>query len=160
MIYLLWGWDPLTAGADEGRVQCRHLAEPSIEPEGIPRPPTGQYSEAIRARGGHFLFIAGQVAQNSKGEIVGRGDAEAQTRQVFNQSGPHPEERGSLFSDVVEFTTYLVGVESVRPFLKARAELFVDLYPNADYPANTLINIESLGGSDALVEIKAVAVLP
>ena len=130
-----------------------------IEPEGIPAP-TGQYSEAIRVRGGHFLFIAGQVAQNSKGEIIGKGDAEAQTRQVFANLALILKSAGASFQDVVEFTTYLVGVESVRPFLKARAELFVDLYPNADYPANTLINIQSLGGSDALVEIKAVAVLP
>ena len=130
-----------------------------VEPEGLPAP-IGQYSEAIRARGGHFLFIAGQVAQNSKGEIIGKGDAEAQTRQVFANLGLVLKSAGASFQDVVEFTTYLVGVESVRPFLKARSELFVDLYPNADYPANTLINIESLGGSEALVEIKAVAVLP
>ena len=100
------------------------------------------------------------MAQNSEGKIIGKGDAEAQTRQVFTNLGLILKSAGASFQDVVEFTTYLVGVESVRPFLKARSELFVDLYPNADYPANTLINIESLAGSDALVEIKAVAVLP
>lgn len=128
-----------------------------INPPGM-LPPGGEYSYAVRAGG--LLFIAGQTAFSPEGKLVGEGDAAAQTRQVFENIGRILEGAGASFADVVEFTTYLVGVESVRPFLKARAELFVDLYPNADYPANTLINIESLGGSDALVEIKAVAVLP
>lgn len=130
-----------------------------VEADGIPAP-TGQYSEAIQVKGGQFLFIAGQVAQDSKGRLLGKGDAEAQTRQVFNNIGLILKSAGASFRDVVEFTTYLVDIKSVQPFLKARAELFVNLYPKADYPTNTLINVESLGGSDALVEIKTLAVLP
>ena len=121
-------------------------------------PPGGEYSYAVSAGG--LLFIAGQTAFSPEGELVGEGDAAAQTRQVFENIGRVLQGAGASFSDVVEFTTYLVGVESVAPFLEARRELFPSLYPNGDYPANTLINIESLAGSKALVEIKAVAVLP
>ncbi len=121
-------------------------------------PPGGEYSYAVSARG--FLFIAGQTASSPEGKLVGEGDAGAQTRQVFENIGRVLEGAGASFSDVVEFTTYLVGVESVGPFLEARRELFPSLYPEGDYPTNTLINIESLAGSKALVEIKTVAVLP
>ena len=121
-------------------------------------PPGGEYSCAVSAGG--LLFIAGQTAFSSAGKLVGEGDAAAQTRQVFENIGRILESAGASFSDVVEFTTYLVGVDSVAPFLEARRELFPSLYPEGDYPTNTLINIESLAGSKALVEIRTVAVLP
>ena len=120
--------------------------------------PGGEYSYAVRAGG--LLFIAGQTAFSPEGTLVGEGDAAVQTRQVFENIGRILEAAGASFSDVVEFTTYLVGVESVAPFLEARRELFPSLYPEGDYPTNTLINIESLAGSKALVEIRTVAVLP
>ena len=128
-----------------------------INPPGM-LPPGGEYSYAVSAVG--LLFIAGQTAFSSAGKLVGEGDAAAQTRQVFENIGRVLESAGASFSDVVEFTTYLVGVESVAPFLEARRELFPSLYPEGDYPTNTLINIESLAGSKALVEIKTIAVLP
>lgn len=128
-----------------------------INPPGM-FPPGGEYSYAVGAGG--LLFIAGQTAFSPEGALVGEGDAAAQTRQVFENIARVLQGAGASFSDVVEFTTYLVGVESVAPFLAARRELFPSLYPDGDYPTNTLINIESLAGSKALVEIKTVAVLP
>jgi enamine deaminase RidA (YjgF/YER057c/UK114 family) len=129
----------------------------AINPPGV-FPPGGQYSYAVKAGG--FLFVAGQTATSPEGTLVGEGDASAQTRQVFKNIGRILEGAGASFADVVEFTTYLVGVESVGPFLETRLELFPALYPNRDYPTNTLINVESLAGSKALVEIKTVAVAP
>ena len=111
-------------------------------------------------KAGSLLFVAGQTAMNSKGILVGEGDAAAQTRQAFENIGHVLESAGASFSDVVEFTTYLVGIESVEPFMETRTELFRELYPEGDYPTNTLLNIVSLAGSKALVEIKAVAALP
>ena len=61
---------------------------------------------------------------------------------------------------MVEFTTYLVGRESVPPFLEARAALFSTLFPDGDYPPNTLLVVDGLVREDFLVEIKAVAALP
>ena len=67
---------------------------------------------------------------------------------------------GASFSNVVEFTTYVVGRASVQPFMAARSEVFPSLYPDGDYPPNTLLVIEGLVREEFLVEIKAVAVLP
>jgi len=61
---------------------------------------------------------------------------------------------------VVEFTTYLVGRESVQPYLDARTEVFPSIFPDKDYPANTLLIIGGLIKEELLVEIKAVAALP
>ena len=124
--------------------------------EGI-APPTGLYSYAVRVSGADLLFVSGQTARDVDGKFVGEGDAAAQARQVFDNLGRVLEGSGAGFEDVVEFTIYLVGVESVGPFLETRAEVFRELYPDGVYPCSTLVNVASLGGSKALVEISATA---
>ncbi len=60
----------------------------------------------------------------------------------------------------MEFTTYVVGRDSIQSFLDARAELFPGLYPEGDFPPNTLLVISGLVREEFLVEIKALAALP
>ena len=109
---------------------------------------------------GDLLFVSGQTSWSEDGDFVGEGDIATQTRQVFHNLGVVLRGSGTDFNAVIEFTTYLVGVETVEPFLETRTEVFRDLYPNGVYPGSTLINISSLGGSKALVEISATAVVP
>ena len=122
--------------------------------------PIGAYSQAIRAKAAEFVFIAGQVALDADGDLVGHEDVAAQTRQAFDSIGRILEGVGASFSNVLEFTTYLVGRASIEPFIEARSELFRTLYPDADYPPNTLLIVDGLLREEFLVEIKAVAALP
>ena len=122
--------------------------------------PLGAYSQAIRVRAGELLYLAGQVGIDRSGNLPGAGDVAAQTRQIFENLGQVLRAVGASFSNVVEFTTYLVGRESVQPFLEARAALFSTLFPDGDYPPNTLLVVDGLVREDFLVEIKAVAALP
>ena len=122
--------------------------------------PLGAYSQAIRVRAGELLYIAGQVGVDKDGNLPGDGGLAAQTRQVYDNLGAILNSVGASFSDVVEFTTYVVGRASVQPFMAARAEIFPGLYPDGDYPPNTLLVIEGLVREEFLVEIKAVAALP
>ena len=122
--------------------------------------PLGAYSQAIRVRAGELLYLAGQVGIDRSGNLPGSGDVAAQTRQIFENLGQVLRAVGASFSNVVEFTTYLVGRESVPPFLEARAALFSTLFPDGDYPPNTLLVVDGLVREDFLVEIKAVAALP
>tara|TARA_B100000315_G_scaffold253434_1_gene292221 strand:+ start:213 stop:563 length:351 start_codon:yes stop_codon:yes gene_type:complete len=115
---------------------------------------------AAKVKAGTLLLVAGQVPVDTAGELVGRGDAAAQTRQVFQNLGQVLKGAGASFSDVVEFTTYLVGRESVQAFIRARTEIFPQIFPNADYPANTLLVVDGLVREEFLVEIKALAALP
>jgi enamine deaminase RidA (YjgF/YER057c/UK114 family) len=131
----------------------------TINPPGVPQP-TGLYSHAVRVSAGDLLFVSGQTAWSEDGAFVGEGDIAAQTRQVFHNLGMVLEGSGAGFDAVVEFTTYLVGDETVEPFLETRAEVFRNLFPTGVYPGSTLVNISSLGGSKALVEISATAVVP
>ena len=122
--------------------------------------PLGAYSQAIRVQVGELLYIAGQVGVDNDGNLAGDGSMAAQTRQVYANLAVILESVGASFSDVVEFTTYVVGRDSVQPFMAARADVFPSLYPDGDYPPNTLLVIEGLVREEFLVEIKAVAALP
>ena len=122
--------------------------------------PIGAYSQAIRTAPGELLFIAGQVAVDLNGSPVGVGDMAAQTRQVFENLGGILESVGATFSNVVEFTTYVVGRDSVQAYIAARTEVYPEIFPDADYPPNTLLVVDGLVREEFLLEIKAVAALP
>ncbi len=131
----------------------------TINPQGVPAP-IGAYSAVVQANCSRVAYLAGQVALNADGELVGAGDVAAQTKQVFQNLGAALEGIGASFSDVLEFTSYLVGREAVQPFIAARSEISPTLFPNGDYHANTLLVISGLVREDLLVEVKAVAALP
>ena len=58
-----------------------------------------------------------------------------------------------------KFTTYVVGRDSVQGFIDGRNQVFPDIFPNGDYPPNTLLVVDGLVRDEFLVEIKAVAAL-
>ncbi len=122
--------------------------------------PLGPYSHLARVRSDELLFLAGQVAVDASGSLVGRGDAAAQTRKAIENIGEILRGAGASFADVVQLTTYVVGRRSVQPYLDARTQVFAEIFPNGDYPPNTLLVISGLFDEDMLVEITAVAALP
>ncbi len=130
-----------------------------LNPPGAPQP-IGAYSLAVDVSASRLLFIAGQVGLDSDGNLAGNGDAAAQTRQVFQNLGAVLAGAGATFSNVVELTTYVVGRGSVQPFIEARTQIYPEIFPNGDYPTNTLLIVDGLVREDLLVEVKAVAALP
>ena len=127
---------------------------------GAVHPPVGKYSHLARVEASELLFLAGQVAVDVDGGLVGEGDAAAQTRQVFENIGKVLRSAGATFGDVVALTTYVVGRESVEPYTSARAEVFDEMFPGEQYPPNTLLVISGLAREEYLVEVTAVAALP
>ncbi len=120
--------------------------------------PLGAYSLGMSVNAGRLVYVAGQVGVNREGELA--GDAAAQTRQVLQNIGHILEGAGAGFSNVVEFTTYVVGRDSVAGFIEGRNQVFPDIFPDGDYPPNTLLVVDGLVREEFLVEIKAVAALP
>jgi enamine deaminase RidA (YjgF/YER057c/UK114 family) len=106
------------------------------------------------------MFLAGQVSLDAGGNMVGEGDAAAQTRQIFENLGAVLASAGASFSNVLEVVIYVVGREAAEANRQARAELYPALFPNGDYPAATLLIVDGLAREEFLVEIKAVAALP
>lgn len=122
--------------------------------------PLGAYSVGMTASAERLLYVAGQVGVDAAGNLVGPGDPAAQTRQVLENIGHVLEAAGAGFSNVIEFTTYVVGRSSVAGFIEGRNQVFPEIFPNGDFPPNTLLVVDGLVREEFLVEIKAVAALP
>ena len=122
-------------------------------------PASGLYSLAVRVPLGDLIFVSGQTAIDIDGGLVGKGDIAIQTRQVFKNLGNVLSSEEADFKNVIEFTIYIVGDDSVNSFIEERAKVFKTIYPDGCYPCSTLVNVLSLGGSDAMVEISATAMI-
>ena len=126
----------------------------------IKRFPLGQYSQIARVKGAsELVFIAGQLASDKAGNIVGADDFDAQCAQVFANMEAALKAVGGGWGNVVQFTTYLVHSQDVPKFRAFRQREFPRFFPNAVYPPNTLVMVDRLVGEPYLVEIQTVAAL-
>ena len=123
-----------------------------VEPGGV-APPAGHYSHGIIASGRH-LYVAGQVALDENGELIGGDDAGDQARQVLTNLQCVIESAGGRMADVARTTVYLTRLEDRAPVAGVRAEFF----PSPP-PANTLLVVSSLAQPEFLVEIDAIVPL-
>jgi len=121
-----------------------------VTPKKLPK--TVGYSQAVRV--GNFLFISGQISEDSKGEIVGEGDFEKQTRQVFENLRAVVKAEGGSLEDIVKVTVHLTDMNNLAKFREIRSE-----YVKRDYPASTLIEVKNLISKKLLIEIDAIASL-
>ena len=121
--------------------------------------PLGQYSQITRVKASEFLFIAGQVAAEKSGACVGKDDFDGQCRRVFANIEIALKSQGASFTDVVEFTTYLVHSQDIAKFMAYRLREFPRLFPRGAYPPNTLLIVDRLVQEPFLIEVKTIAAL-
>jgi enamine deaminase RidA (YjgF/YER057c/UK114 family) len=115
------------------------------------------YTQAVSAKPGTIIWLSGQVAQNSKGEVVGKGDLKAQLNQAWENVRLALAGSGATFQDVVKVTTYVVNYKpSMRDDLRAARLKFMG---DAKPPAATLVGVQSLASDEWLVEIEVTAVI-
>jgi enamine deaminase RidA (YjgF/YER057c/UK114 family) len=122
-------------------------------------PPLSQYGQIARVRASELVFISGQLATDLNGEIVGKGDFDAQMKQVFSNIEKGLKSVGASFASVVQFTTYLVHSQDVANFRRVRSELFPVMFPTLNFPPNTLLVIDRLVKEEFLIEIETIAAL-
>jgi enamine deaminase RidA (YjgF/YER057c/UK114 family) len=121
--------------------------------------PLGQYSHMTRVKAAEFLFVAGQVATDRDGKVVGANDFAAQCVQTFANIEAALKAAGAGFGNVVEFTTYLVHSQDIARFMAFRLREFPKMFPNGAYPPNTLLVVDRLVQEPFLIEVKATAAL-
>lgn len=105
------------------------------------------------------MFIAGQLASDINGNVVGVGDFDAQCVRVFANIGAALKSVGADWSNVVQFTTYLVHSQDIPSFMKFRLREFPTMFQNGVYPPNTLLMIDRLVGEPFLIEVQTIAAL-
>jgi enamine deaminase RidA (YjgF/YER057c/UK114 family) len=124
-----------------------------INPDAMHRP-TG-YTHVVEVTAGRPVYIAGQVALDPSGAIVGPGDIGAQARQVFDNLRAALQAVGAGFEQVVKLTYYLVDATQLPVVREVR-----DQYVNTQQPpASIAVEIRRLVQEDLLIEVEAVAVI-
>jgi 2-iminobutanoate/2-iminopropanoate deaminase len=114
--------------------------------------PVANYKMATRMEGGQLLYISGQVAWDTSGNVVGKGDARAQARQTFQNMRQVLQAAGGELKDLMKITTYITKIEDFPAVAEARSEVF-----QGELPASTLIVVKSLFHPDFLIEVEGVA---
>ena len=129
------------------------MARRTIQPKTLndPRP---RYSQGILYDGGKLLFVAGQTASDQNGQVVGKGDIRAQTKQVFTNLKAVLEEAGGLLDDLVMTTTYIVDAQYREGYNEVRMGMY-----KKDPPTSTLVIVKGLAHPDYLIEIAGIAIL-
>ncbi len=118
--------------------------------------PTPGFSHVVKVTGGQTIYLAGQVALDASGALVGRGDFRTQAHQVFDNIKTALAAVGADFSHVVKLTMYVVDRSHLPTLREVR-----DLYVNTQAPpASTLVEVRSLFQEDFLLEVEAIASLP
>lgn len=129
-----------------------------VNPPTLVPPLFGLYSQAVVADVHRLAFIAGQVAFDADGVLLGANDYAAQARQAFTNLKNALAAVEAAPANVVKMTIYVVDhrPELVSTVFDAGREVF-----GADWPvtASVLIGVQALGMPEWLVEVDAIAAL-
>src|SRR5215469_1398430 len=136
----------------------KRMSEPSafelISPVSMHRP--NGYSHLARVKCGTPVFIAGQVALDTAGHLVGPGDFRAQAQQVFENLRAAVEAAGGTFSNIVKLNVYVVDRARLPEYREVRDRFIAVKNP----PASTAVQVAALFRPEFLIEVEAVAVVP
>jgi 2-iminobutanoate/2-iminopropanoate deaminase len=100
------------------------------------------------------LYIAGQVARDGDGRLVGPGDVVAQATRCFDAVREIVERSGGTLDDVVKVTMYLTDIHDLAAVRPVREAAF-----RPPYPAWTTMQVSALVAPEWLIEVEAVAEL-
>lgn len=109
------------------------------------------YSRAIRA--GNRVMVTGTTSVDENGEIVGIGDAYAQTKYIFQKIEKYLKEAGSSLEKVVWNRMFVTDISKWEDIAKAHAEFFKDIKPCA-----TMVEVKGFIHPDMLIEIETEAI--
>lgn len=128
-----------------------------FNPETMAKPTAG-YSQVAEVSDGKLVYIAGQVAQDRSGNLVGKDDVRAQVQQVFENLKAAVEASGGDFNHVIKLNYYCV--DRVDPAYLPVVREIRDKYVNtANPPASTFVVVRRLARPEWLIEVEAVAVV-
>lgn len=127
----------------------------AMNPAGVLKPLKPHYSNCVRVDSGPLLFIAGQVALDSDGKLVGKGDIRAQAKQVLENIRKIVEANGATMADIVKVTVYVCDIGAFHTI----SDIRLGYFPK-DGPASAIVEVSALADPEFLVEIEAVAAVP
>lgn len=118
------------------------------------------YSHAYEVKSGRVLVIAGQVAKDGAGQVVGQGDLVAQFRQVCDNLRTVVTSAGGQMTDIVKLTLYVIDVDDYKKRTREIGGVYRE-YFGKHFPAMTLVGARDLYDREdgCMIEIEGMAVL-
>jgi enamine deaminase RidA (YjgF/YER057c/UK114 family) len=136
-------------------VNRRRLMPPGHWDWHIPTP----FSQGWRV--GPLIFVGGQLSLDESGAVVGAGDIEVQTRNVFENIGRVLADAGADWSDVVKLNTYYVfegDPADAQEYWSRMTEVRMQFLADPG-PCGTAVRVEGLMYNGLLIEVEAIAVV-
>ena len=125
-----------------------------VNPPGLAKP--SGYTHVVDVPAGRTIYVAGQVARDGSGNLVGGPDMRAQAEQVFRNIQIALASRGASLSDIVQLTAYVRDMSQLAAYREVR-ERVLGTNPR---PASSLVGVAALASDDYLLEVEVIAALP
>lgn len=127
-----------------------------INPDGLHKNPAFSQVIVVHANS-RTIYIGGQNAVNSSGEIIGKGDVGLQAKQIFKNLETALSAAGAEIQHVIKWNIYVVQGQSPRPGFEEFQRVWGNR-PNP--PLITVLFVSGLANPDFLMEMDAIAVVP
>lgn len=113
------------------------------------------FSQAVKVQAvQEVVYISGQTAFDSQGQIEGQGDIEVQVRSSFENVKRIVEAAGGTLNNIVKLTVYFLDLDALEQYTAILGEYFPE-----DPPSQTVVEVSRLALPGLLIEIEAIAVL-
>jgi enamine deaminase RidA (YjgF/YER057c/UK114 family) len=110
------------------------------------------YSRAVKV--GNVIEVTGTVASGEDGKVVGKDDAYAQTKFIYQKIEKVLQRAGAEMKDVIRVRMFVTDIARWQEYGKAHSEFFKDIKP-----CNTMVEVSALIEPDYLIEIEATAII-
>ena len=122
-----------------------------INPSTLSKP--NGHTQVVVSTGSRTIYVAGQTAVDSHGDVVGSGDFRAQAKQAFENLKAALAAAGVGFNDVVKLNYYVLDMANAPVLREVR-----NSYLGSVFPASTLVEVRKLARDEFMLEIEAIAV--
>ena len=118
--------------------------------------PANGYTHVVEVSNSKMIFIAGQIAFDTAGNLVGKDNLQQQTQQVFENLKAALTSVGADFSHVVKFTYFMTDISQIAVLREIRNQYIDAAHP----PASSAVEVRKLFRDELLIEIEAIAAIP
>ena len=125
---------------------------PAPETVGPPCAATPPTTKVALRDGGHWVVVGGQVARDEAGNVVGKGDLQAQIEQVGKNVGACLNAGGATIKDIIFTINYVTQPREFDKYADLRQHYF-----GPPSPKSTTVAVPQLADPDFLVQVEAFA---